>query len=162
MSNQWHYSQDGAQYGPVDEAEIVRLIQSGELAPGTPVLKVGSMDWQPARNHACFQVEIFPKKMRESVQAAASTASKPASGGTSQSPRQATAQPAATSSPAATTAPVKKKKWLPWVVFGSIPCLLFLTAEIGSQSTFLRDAVVFVTFGLFLFGFILQCGGFRR
>ena len=62
MSGQWHYSQDGAQYGPVDEAEIIRLIQSGELAPGTPVLKVGSMDWQPARNHACFQVEIYPKR----------------------------------------------------------------------------------------------------
>ncbi len=44
MSNQWHYSQDGAQYGPVDESEIVRLIQDGELPPSTPVLKVGSMD----------------------------------------------------------------------------------------------------------------------
>ena len=70
MNGQWHYSQDGAQYGPVDEAEIIRLIQDGELAPGTPVLKVGSMDWQPARNHACFQVEIFPRKIWPSVQAA--------------------------------------------------------------------------------------------
>ncbi len=33
MSNQWHYSEEGAQYGPVDEAEIIRLIQSSELAP---------------------------------------------------------------------------------------------------------------------------------
>jgi hypothetical protein len=65
MSNQWHYSQDGAQYGPVDEAEIVRLIQDGELAPGTPVCKEGGMDWQPARNHACFQVEIYPKKKQK-------------------------------------------------------------------------------------------------
>ena len=73
MSNQWHYSQEGAQYGPVDESEIVRLIQDGELAPGTPVCKeghfsveagcwVGAPGWLPARNHACFQVEIFPKK----------------------------------------------------------------------------------------------------
>ena len=68
MSQQWHYSQDGAQYGPVDESEIIRLIQEGELAPGTPVLKVGSNDWQPARNHACFQVEIYPKKKREPTQ----------------------------------------------------------------------------------------------
>ena len=44
MSGQWHYSEDGAQYGPVDEAEIIRLIQDGELAPGSPVLKEGSMD----------------------------------------------------------------------------------------------------------------------
>ena len=42
MSGQWHYSQDGAQYGPVDESEIIRLIQDGELAPGTPVHKEGS------------------------------------------------------------------------------------------------------------------------
>ena len=118
MSNQWHYSQDGAQYGPVDEAEIIRLIQSGELAPGTPVLKEGGMDWGPARNHACFQVEIYPKKKRPSVQAAASTASKPASGGTSQSPRQTATQPAATSSPAVVTAPVQKSTVLPWVVAG--------------------------------------------
>jgi hypothetical protein len=70
LSNQWHYNQDGAEYGPVDEAEIIRLIQDSELAPGTPVLKVGSMDWQPARNHACFQVEVFPKKKSPSVEAA--------------------------------------------------------------------------------------------
>ena len=75
MSNQWHYSQDGAQYGPVDETEIVRLIQDGELAPGTPVLKEGSMEWQPARNHACFQVEIYPKK-KAPVKAAAATTPK--------------------------------------------------------------------------------------
>ena len=62
MSNQWHYSQDGAQYGPMDEAEIIQLIQGGELPPSTPVCKKGSMDWQPARNHTCFQVEIYPKQ----------------------------------------------------------------------------------------------------
>jgi hypothetical protein len=118
MSQQWYYTQDGAQYGPVDEAEIIQLIQDGELAPGTPVLKVGSMDWEPARNHACFQVEIYPKKKRPSVQAGVVTTSKPASGGTSQSPRQTAAQPAATSSPVVTTVVVKEKSVLPWVVAG--------------------------------------------
>ena len=119
MSQQWYYTQDGAQYGPVDEAEIIQLIQDGELAPGTPVLKVGSMDWEPARNHACFQVEIYPKKKRPSVQAGVVTTSKPASGGTSQSPRQTAAQPAATSSsPAVVTAPAQKSTVLPWVLFG--------------------------------------------
>ena len=68
-SGQWYYNQDGAQCGPVDESEIVRFIRDGELVSGTPVLKVGSMDWQPARNHACFQVEIYPKKKRPPVQA---------------------------------------------------------------------------------------------
>ena len=62
MSGQWHYSQDGAQYGPVDESEIIRLIQDGELPASTPVCKEGDTDWQPARNHACFQVEIYPKR----------------------------------------------------------------------------------------------------
>jgi hypothetical protein len=93
MSNQWYYSEDGAQYGPVDEAVIVRLIQDGELPIGTPVLQEGHMDWQPARDHACFQVEIYPKKKRPPVQVTASTASKPASGGTSPSPRQAGTPP---------------------------------------------------------------------
>ena len=77
MSQQWHYSQEGAQYGPVDESEIVRLIQSGELPAGTQVCKEGGMDWEPARHHACFQVEISPKK-KAPRKAAATTASKEA------------------------------------------------------------------------------------
>ena len=96
MSGQWYYTEDGAQYGPVDEAEIIRLIQDGELPISTPVLQEGHMDWQPARDHACFQVEIYPKKKRPPVKAAASTTSKPASEGASQSAGQTTAQPAAT------------------------------------------------------------------
>ena len=66
MNRQWYYNQDGAQYGPVDEAEIIRQIQSGELPPGTPVLKKGSMDWKPARDQVCFQVEIYPRKKHTS------------------------------------------------------------------------------------------------
>ena len=58
---QWHYSLEGAQYGPVDETEIIQLIQSAEMSPGTPVCQVGGKDWQPARNHGCFQVEVYPK-----------------------------------------------------------------------------------------------------
>ena len=72
LSGQWYYTEDGAQYGPVDEAVIVRLIRDGELPTGTPVLQEGSTDWQPARNHACFQVEIFPRKKREPTQPAPS------------------------------------------------------------------------------------------
>ena len=98
MSNQWHYSQDGAQYGPVEEREIVRLIQDGELSPSTPVCKEGGMDWQSAREHACFKVEIYPRK-KTSTKAAAS-------GETPQPARQAGAQPViATSSPAGSFAP---------------------------------------------------------
>jgi hypothetical protein len=60
MSTQWHYSQDGAQYGPVDEAEIVSLITCGKISPSTPVCEEGKMHWLPAREVSCFQVEIFP------------------------------------------------------------------------------------------------------
>ena len=105
MSGQWYYNQDGAQYGPVDESEIVRLLRDGELASGTPVLKVGSMDWQPARAHACFQVEIYPKKKRPPVQVPAATASTTASGGTSQAP-----------SPKVATVVVQEKSALSWVL----------------------------------------------
>jgi hypothetical protein len=51
MSKHWYFNQDGAQYGPVEETELVRLINSGDLPPGTPVLREGSKHWSPARNH---------------------------------------------------------------------------------------------------------------
>ena len=62
MSQQWYYNQEGAQYGPVAEAEVIRLIQDGELSPGSPVCPHGGSDWQSARNHTCFQVMVRPKK----------------------------------------------------------------------------------------------------
>jgi len=134
MSGQWYYTEDGAQYGPVDETEIIRLIKDGELPISTSVLQEGHMDWQPARDHACFQVEIYPKKKRPPerppVQVAASTASKLASEGTSQSPRQAGAVPIiATSSPVVTPATkgwnLSRVNWLREAYI--IPVLTFVT-----------------------------------
>jgi len=69
MSNQWHYIQDGAQYGPVDEAKIIRLIQSGDLPTSTFVCQAGDKEWLPACVSSCFKVEIYPKK-RPSVRSA--------------------------------------------------------------------------------------------
>lgn len=60
MSTRWYYSQDGAQYGPVDESEVIRLIQTGEIPPGVPVCFEGGDEWRPAREYNCFQVEVFP------------------------------------------------------------------------------------------------------
>jgi hypothetical protein len=54
MSKRWYYNLGGAQYGPAEETELVQLINSGDLPPGTPVLKEGSKDWSAARNHACL------------------------------------------------------------------------------------------------------------
>jgi hypothetical protein len=68
-------------------------------------------------------VEIYPKKKRPPVQVTASTASKPASGGTSPLPSQTTAQPAVTpASPVVTPVIVKEKSVLPWVVAG-VACI---------------------------------------
>jgi TPR repeat protein len=62
MSHKWFYNQDGAQYGPVDQAVIIELIQDGELSPGSPVCPDGLSNWQSARDHSCFQVMISPRK----------------------------------------------------------------------------------------------------
>jgi hypothetical protein len=59
MAQKWYYSQDGAQYGPVEESEIIRLIQESDLDPGAPVLMKGSNDWSSAREHACFRVKVI-------------------------------------------------------------------------------------------------------
>ena len=64
MSSQWYYNLDGAHYGPVDEEEIASSIETGKIPPGVPVCLRGALDWQPARNHACFQVEVFPQRPR--------------------------------------------------------------------------------------------------
>ena len=64
MNHEWYYTLDGAQYGPVDEAEIIRLIQEREVPSGVPVYKEGGEEWLPAREHACFQVEVYPVKNR--------------------------------------------------------------------------------------------------
>jgi hypothetical protein len=37
MNWQLHYCLDGAHYDPVDKAEFIRLIQSGDVPPGTQV-----------------------------------------------------------------------------------------------------------------------------
>ncbi len=63
MSHKWHYSQDGAQYGPVDEVVIIELIQAGELSPGSPVYPDGLSNWQSAQDHSCFQVMVTPRKL---------------------------------------------------------------------------------------------------
>lgn len=45
---QFYYSSEGAQRGPVSEAEILSLIASGELNAATVVWTEGMMDWSPA------------------------------------------------------------------------------------------------------------------
>lgn len=43
----WFYAQDGQQAGPVDDAELDRLVQTGAIADSTLVWHSGLANWQP-------------------------------------------------------------------------------------------------------------------
>ncbi len=43
----WFYVKNGAQAGPVDKAELDRLVQTGEIPPDTLVWMQGMASWQP-------------------------------------------------------------------------------------------------------------------
>jgi hypothetical protein len=44
----WHYARDGVQHGPASDAEIHRLLQSGQLRPDDLLWRDGMAQWQPA------------------------------------------------------------------------------------------------------------------
>lgn len=50
MAEQWHYSSNGEQHGPVSAARLKELATSGELAPTDLVWKEGMADWKPAKS----------------------------------------------------------------------------------------------------------------
>jgi hypothetical protein len=45
---QWYYSKNGTQLGPVEQAELISKIASGEVAPSDLVWREGMLDWLPA------------------------------------------------------------------------------------------------------------------
>ena len=94
MSKEWYYNQDDAPCGPVDEPEIIRLIQSGELPPGVLVCFEGGSEWLPAHQYTCFKVEVHPKE-KTPEPATSLPAPKPVSTGTLQSPGQISISPEA-------------------------------------------------------------------
>jgi hypothetical protein len=61
-TDRWYYALDGAEYGPVDEVEVISLIEKSEIPAGLPVCKKGEGEWKSAREHPCFQVEVSPHK----------------------------------------------------------------------------------------------------
>ena len=67
-SEQWYYNLEGAQYGPLEVAEVRLLIQCGEIPPGVLACIKGGHDWLPAREHACFHVEVFPSMKKTGLQ----------------------------------------------------------------------------------------------
>lgn len=48
MAAAWYYSKNGQKIGPVDEAEIRRLAQTGRLAPADLVWRTGEANWAQA------------------------------------------------------------------------------------------------------------------
>jgi len=131
MSQQWYYNQDGAQYGPVDEAEVIRLIQDGELSTGSPVCPHGGSAWQSARSHSCFQVMVRPKKKTPAPVAPAPSPApapkrpvqkaptfQPAATARPAHSYQGQAQPFSSPVPAVATGPGGEKMVWPWVVSG--------------------------------------------
>ena len=45
----WFYADGGKQQGPIDEAQLVALIQSGKITQETLVWREGMADWLPLR-----------------------------------------------------------------------------------------------------------------
>jgi hypothetical protein len=45
---QWYYSKNGTQLGPVEQAELIAKMASGEVAPSDLVWKEGMADWLPS------------------------------------------------------------------------------------------------------------------
>jgi uncharacterized RDD family membrane protein YckC len=46
----WYYSEKGKQAGPVDEAELARMLANGKLLDETLVWTEGMVDWRPFRD----------------------------------------------------------------------------------------------------------------
>jgi hypothetical protein len=68
MSAQWEYLQDGQSIGPIDEADLCEMLESGELKPATPIrcTDLGESNWRPAKSvpefRCLFSVTATPEK----------------------------------------------------------------------------------------------------
>ena len=61
MSMQWYYAKDGLQIGPVEEAELLAKLASGEVAPTDLVWHEGMSVWLPAASKpALFPIPPLP------------------------------------------------------------------------------------------------------
>jgi uncharacterized membrane protein len=52
----WHYAVGAEQRGPIDDAELDRLVASGEITPDTLVWRAGMAGWQPLREARTGQI----------------------------------------------------------------------------------------------------------
>ena len=61
----WYYVQNGAQAGPVDDAQLDDLVRAGTVAPESLVWREGMANWEPYRNTRGVAPPAFPSLMAE-------------------------------------------------------------------------------------------------
>ena len=78
----WHYAQDGAPKGPVDEEAVRSEIARGVVRPDTLVWKEGMPDWRPASEFFDFSgAPPPPPPLAATPPALSTSAAPPASAG---------------------------------------------------------------------------------
>jgi len=94
---QWYIARDGQQYGPITDAEMKLLVESGHLRSVDLVWRPGFAEWRPA-------TAVFPPRQAEPVPAAR-TAPQAPQNPTTAPQAQTTPSHAAATDPARTQAP---------------------------------------------------------
>ena len=56
----WHYVDSGRSIGPIDQAELERLVRGGSITADTLVWHAGLADWQPYHTAATAATEAAP------------------------------------------------------------------------------------------------------
>jgi hypothetical protein len=54
---EWHYSKNGQQHGPVNEAELIAMVQNGSVAPTDLAWNKGMDGWKPIREITALTVQ---------------------------------------------------------------------------------------------------------
>lgn len=69
MADEWHYTVDGNQQGPVSASELKRLAASGNLGPTDLIWKEGMAEWKPASSvRGLFSSPRTPAKQGPPIQ----------------------------------------------------------------------------------------------
>jgi uncharacterized RDD family membrane protein YckC len=63
----WYYVDEGKQAGPVDDAQLEALRQSGKIGPNTYVFREGMMNWQPYHEVVGAGIPAMPANPNDGV-----------------------------------------------------------------------------------------------
>jgi hypothetical protein len=76
---EWHYSKNGQQHGPVNEAELIAMVQNGSVAPTDLAWNKGMDGWKPVSEIAALNAQAAspaPSMTSPPIQTAPSQAPK--------------------------------------------------------------------------------------